>query len=88
MAKNGSRPALAGPKRVGRSGVPTQNLLRFAARGGSVGQVCRVGNTKFHYRGSVGRYAEWTFNFPPPLTISASTVLQREERHDLEDGAC
>ena len=31
-------------KRVGRSGFPTQNFLRRAARGGSVGRSDRVGN--------------------------------------------
>ena len=34
---------------VGRSGDPTPNLLRRAARGGSVGRNYRVGNTPYGY---------------------------------------
>ena len=38
MAKSGSRPALAGPKRVGRSGVPIQKIFAaLRAAGRSVG---------------------------------------------------
>ena len=41
-------------KRVGRSGFPTQNFLRRAARGGSVGRSDRVGNA-LHTAKRVGR---------------------------------
>ena len=56
---------------VGRAPRPP-NLLCRAARGGSVGRTCRVGNRSFYYRGSAGRDAMCTFNFAPPVAERSS----------------
>ena len=60
------RTAAPSAGRVGRSGVPTQNLLRRAARGGSVDRGHRVGNALYGFRESVARHAKRNFNFASP----------------------
>jgi len=60
------RTAAPSAGRVGRSGVPTQNLLRRAARGGSVDRGDRVGNARYKFRESVAQDADITFNFASP----------------------
>ena len=74
-------------KRVGRSGFPTQNFLRRASRGGSVGRTDRVGNA-LHTAKRVGVEidARKEINFAPPSRIwcgeSAKVGGTPSERRD------
>ena len=66
--QNGCRLALAGLERVGRSGVPTQNLLRRAARG--AGRSVGIPESETPDFTIVGRsigIAELRFNLAPPF---------------------
>ena len=64
--ESGRTPGLS-PGRVGRAGVPTQNL---------VGRQYRVGNALYGFSESVARDAEFTSNFASPHDCATRTTTK------------